>query len=64
MGKRAPADRDPIPVPRAGHTEHTNGKVPPRRLSNAERRPREYLTPEEAERLITVARKRIGARNL
>jgi type 1 fimbriae regulatory protein FimB/type 1 fimbriae regulatory protein FimE len=32
-------------------------------VSNAERRPREYLTPEEAERLIATARKRIGARN-
>ncbi len=40
-----------------------NGKVPPRRVSHAERRPREYLTPEEAERLIATARKRIGARN-
>ena len=40
-----------------------NGKVPPRRLPNAERRPREYLTPEEVERLITTAQKRIGARN-
>src|SRR5215203_3412294 len=39
-----------------------NGKVPPRRLSNAERRPREYLTPEEVELLITTAQKRIGAR--
>ena len=39
-----------------------NGKVPPRRLTNAERRPREYLTPEEVERLITTAQKRIGAR--
>jgi type 1 fimbriae regulatory protein FimE len=39
-----------------------NGKVPPRRLANAERRPREYLTPEEVERLMTAARKRIGAR--
>jgi type 1 fimbriae regulatory protein FimE len=40
-----------------------NGKVPPRRLANAERRPREYLTPEEVERLIAAAQKRIGARN-
>src|SRR3954454_13514839 len=39
-----------------------NGKVPPRRLPNAERRPREYLTPEEVELLITTAQKRIGAR--
>ena len=40
-----------------------NGNVPPRRLSNAERHPREYLTPEEVERLMIAARKRIGARN-
>jgi integrase len=40
-----------------------NGKVPPPRLTNAERRPREYLTPEEVKLLITNARKRIGARN-
>src|SRR3954453_15456260 len=39
-----------------------DGKVPPRRLSNAERRPREYLTPEEVDCLITTAQKRIGAR--
>jgi integrase len=39
-----------------------NGKVPPRRLSNAERRPREYLTPDEVELLITTAQKRVGAR--
>ena len=62
MGKRAPADRDPVPLPRSGHAEHTNGKVPPRRLSNAERRPREYLTPDEVALLITTAQKRAGAR--
>ena len=38
------------------------GKVPPRRLKNAERRPREYLTPDEVELMITTAQKRIGAR--
>src|SRR3954467_3372450 len=27
MGKRAPAGRDPILVPRSGHVEHTNGQV-------------------------------------
>src|SRR4051794_40443054 len=27
MGKRAPADRDPVPLPRSGRAEHTNGKV-------------------------------------
>jgi hypothetical protein len=40
-----------------------NGKVPPRRLANASRRPREYLTPEEVKLLIETARRRIGARN-
>ena len=40
-----------------------NGKVPPRRVANAARRPREYLTPEEVKRLLVAARKRVGARN-
>ena len=34
-----------------------NGKVPPRRVTNAERRSREYLTPSEIEGLITAASK-------
>ncbi len=34
-----------------------NGKVPPRRVTNAERRSREYLTPSEIEKLITAAGK-------
>ena len=34
-----------------------NGKVPPRRVTNAERRSREYLTPSEIEYLITAAGK-------
>jgi type 1 fimbriae regulatory protein FimE len=38
-------------------------KVPPRQVANAARCPREYLTPEKAERLIATARKRVGARN-
>src|SRR4051794_39465820 len=38
-----------------------NGKVPPpRRLPNAERRQREYLTGEEVGRLIDAARSRLG----
>ena len=37
-----------------------NGKVPPRRLTNAARRPREYLTAEEIERLMAAARSRNG----
>ena len=36
-----------------------NGKVPPRRVSNIERRPREHLTRDEVERLIEAAR-RVG----
>src|SRR3954464_5946523 len=33
-----------------------NGTVPPRSVPQAQRRPREYLTPKEVERLITAAR--------
>jgi integrase len=62
--------RDPAPSKREGKRvtqgsgpTTVNGKVPPRRLPNAARRPREYLTLEEAERLIATARKRVGARN-
>src|SRR5215207_7178413 len=33
-----------------------NRTVPPRPIPHAERRPREYLTPKEVERLITAAR--------
>ncbi len=35
-----------------------NGTVPPRRVVNAERRPREYLTPKEIELLRKAARER------
>ena len=35
-----------------------NGTVPPRRVSNREARPREYLTPKEVERLIDAAKSR------
>jgi hypothetical protein len=37
-----------------------NGQVPPRRLANAARRPREYLTAEEIERLMAAAKSRDG----
>ena len=37
-----------------------NGKVPPLRLTNAARRPREYLTAEEVKRLMAAARSRPG----
>src|SRR5215218_5346823 len=53
-GPRARKGSGPITV---------NGKVPPRRVSNAARRPREYLTPEEVRLLIETVRKRVGARN-
>src|SRR5512143_1074238 len=32
-----------------------NGKVPPKRVTNAERRPREHLTPTEVERVVKAA---------
>jgi type 1 fimbriae regulatory protein FimB/type 1 fimbriae regulatory protein FimE len=35
-----------------------NGTVPPRLTLNRDRRPREYLTPKEIERLMERARKR------
>jgi hypothetical protein len=35
-----------------------DGKVPPRRLTNTVRRPREYLTAKEIERLIAAAKSR------
>ena len=35
-----------------------NGTVPPRRVENAKRRPREYLTVKEVERAIAGARER------
>ena len=34
-----------------------NGKVPPRRVPNKERRTREYLTAKEVDRLMDAARK-------
>ena len=33
-----------------------NGKVPPTRRKNSEARSREFLTPDEVERLITAAK--------
>src|SRR3954447_2920752 len=41
-----------------------NGTVPPRPVPQAQRRPREYLTPKEVERLITAIRQnRYGHRD-
>src|SRR4051812_13742983 len=41
-----------------------NGTVPPRPILQAQRRPREYLTPKEVERLIAAARQnRYGHRD-
>src|SRR5215212_1595393 len=53
---RTPA-RTTIPIPQ-------NGTVLPRPVPHTERRPREYLTPKEVERLITAARQnRYGPRD-
>ena len=41
-----------------------DGKAPPRRVTNAARRPREYLTAEEVERLMAAARSRGGRHGL
>ena len=35
-----------------------NGTVPPRMVPHAQKRPREYLTPQEVEALIAVAKRR------
>ena len=53
-----PSNAEPS-VARTGPTTE-NGTVPPRRQSNAERRPREYLTAREVERLMAAARDRGG----
>jgi integrase len=48
-GRRGKRRRAPIAV---------NGTVPPRRVVNVKRRPREYLTVKEVELLMETARKR------
>lgn len=45
---------DPETVPKIAQ----NGNLPPRRVKNIERRPREYLTEQEVERLIKAAESR------
>ncbi len=48
---------------RKGAPPIVNGKVtPPRRLRNADLRPRKYLTADEVERLMAAARSRPGAK--
>ena len=45
-----------LPTARQAGPSTVNGKVtPPRRRKNQERRSREYLTPDEVERMITAA---------
>ncbi len=52
---------DPAPATRPAPQ---NGTVPPRQVPHPERRPREYLTPKEVERLIAAARQnRYGHRD-
>jgi integrase len=58
-----PMNHKDLRVRKGSMPSTVNGKVPPPRVSNAARRPREYLTPEEVDRLMIAARKRIGSRN-
>ena len=53
MGKRAPAGRDPIPVPRSGHAEHTKGGV-----ENLNGRVRRFLPRESPPEALARARLR------
>src|SRR3954449_10140607 len=54
---RSQAARPTTPAPE-------NGTVSPRPIPHSQRRPREYLTPKEVERLITAARQnRYGHRD-
>ncbi len=60
MGKSATAARSNIIRLRAsgrGTPNTVNGKVPPRRIPNKERRSREYLTDKEVVALMDAARK-------
>ena len=51
--------RNKAKTPAPGSAPTTaNGTVPPRRVRNAARRPREYLTAKEVERLMDAARDR------
>jgi integrase len=63
VGYHGPMKHKGLRVRKESRPITVNGKVPPRRVANASRRPREYLTPEEVDRLIAAARKRTGARN-
>jgi type 1 fimbriae regulatory protein FimB/type 1 fimbriae regulatory protein FimE len=51
------SDTDNAPAPDPGPTL-IKGKVTPRRQTNAAVRPREYLTPNEVDRLLEAARRR------
>ena len=42
---------------KAGAPTPVNGNVPPKRIANSVRRPREHLSPHEVESLIEAARK-------
>jgi type 1 fimbriae regulatory protein FimB/type 1 fimbriae regulatory protein FimE len=47
----------PLEVDRHAAPNTINGKVPPRRRKNSEVRRREYLTPDEGDKLMDVAGK-------
>jgi type 1 fimbriae regulatory protein FimB/type 1 fimbriae regulatory protein FimE len=59
-GKSQPSDPSNVVAlygPGEGLPSSLNGKVPPRRIPNKERRAREYLTEREVDQLIDAARK-------
>ncbi len=59
-GKSHPADPSNVVAlrgPGQGLPNSLNGKVPPRRIPNKQRRTREYLTEREVDRLMDAARK-------
>ncbi len=59
-GKSQPADPSNVVAlrgPGQGLPNSVNGKVPPRRIPNKQRRTREYLTEREVDQLIDAARK-------
>jgi site-specific recombinase XerD len=64
--RRRDADYHGVTHPFSGPPQASfSGKLPPRKLRNSQRRPREYLTPQEVNRLIDAARRtgRHGSRD-
>lgn len=57
IDKAAPCEVIDLPIATRPAPNTQNGKVPPLRVPNKERRAREYLTPDEVELLTQAARK-------